>query len=60
MVQSVPKKGKKRLIGYFTQETAQRLEQIAKEEERSISYVITKMVEEQLRKKEEEKTNGNN
>ncbi|ESA35102.1 hypothetical protein N836_13635 [Leptolyngbya sp. Heron Island J] len=54
MVRTVTKRNKKGLIGYFTHETATKLEQLAKEGDRSISYVITKLVEAQLRQKEKE------
>ena len=53
---------KRRLTGYFNEDDAEKLEELAKKEERSISYVITKLVEQQLRQQEEEEkeSDGNN
>ncbi|ESA35101.1 hypothetical protein N836_13630 [Leptolyngbya sp. Heron Island J] len=45
---------KKKVSVYLDSETLEEVEQEAQDQERSVSYVISKMVEEQLRKKEEE------
>ena len=45
---------KKKVSVYLDSETLGEVEKEAQDQERSISYVISKMVEEQLRNKEEE------